>query len=75
MGWVEVSGQPISFLDLLVPHLVLPFLVFKPFEKHYTNVFVYQKISVPMGLPLEEAGLPYGLCPAGVIRGDVWRGV
>lgn len=50
------------------------FLVFKPFEKCYSSAFVYQEISVPTGLPLGEAGLP-GLCPAGVIRGGVWRGV
>ena len=46
--------------------------MFKPFEKRCISVFVYQEISVPTGLPLGEAGLPYGQCPAGVVRGGVW---
>lgn len=63
------------FLGPVGPNLVFPFLEFKPFEKRYTSVFVYQEISVPTGLPLGEARLPYSLCPAAVVRGGVWRGV
>lgn len=75
MGWGIVSVQSVSFLDLLISTWYFLFLVFKPFEKRYASVFVYQEISVPMGLPLGESGLPYSLCPAGVVRGGVWRGV